>query len=134
MRNNNIPYQFVPAPLFCHVARTRCKKCLQYSYVREEDFNLVSDGSGSLQACYSVNSFRRGSQANLVIGVNGPQGSIERTKSTCDLPCDVNWNDGSQKCSLLAVPLRNWSVLTGNERPTVAYTYLSTPSVVHLPL
>jgi len=133
-RNNNIPYQFVPAPLFCHITRTGCKKCLQYSYVWEEDFDLVSDGGGSLQIGYSGNNFRRGSQANFVIGIHGPQGSVERTESTRDRLCDIDGSDGSRKRSFLQVPLRNWSVLTGNERSTSAYTYLPIPPVVHLPL
>jgi len=69
----------------------------------------------------------RGSRANFVIGINNPQGSVERTESACDLLCDICGSD-----IVLAIPLRNWSVLAGNERYTSSCTYLAMPPAVHL--
>ena len=60
MGSDNIPYQSIPAPLLYYVARACCKKCVQCSYAREEDFNLVSDGDSFLQIWPSEKSRKQG--------------------------------------------------------------------------
>ena len=69
-----------------------------------------------------------------MIGINGPQGSVERTEPACDLLCDTNRNVGSRTRAVLAVPLRNLLVSAENERLISARTYLPTLPVVRLPL
>ena len=71
---NDIPYQFVAAPLFYHIIWRCCEKCFQCGYTREEVLDLVSGGEDFLQAGSSKEIVSRGSKANLVIGVDSGDG------------------------------------------------------------
>lgn len=46
---NDMPSQFLPASLLRHVAWARIEMCFQCNYARDEIFDLVSDGGGSLK-------------------------------------------------------------------------------------
>ena len=47
-KGDDVPPQFIPTPLLSHITRTGIEIVFQKNDAREETFNLVPDGGGSL--------------------------------------------------------------------------------------
>lgn len=56
----DIPPEFAPAPLLCHVARARIKMVFQNNDTREEAFNFASEEGGTLYLHMSMEIFEDG--------------------------------------------------------------------------
>ena len=70
--NIDIPYQFIPAPLFYHIARKCPKKCVERGERWEEHFDFYSDRGGFLRRGKQKRGFkagcrRRTSRSGLVV-------------------------------------------------------------------